>query len=597
MFMLIFGHKGQKNKQGQINMNKRVLARSGSFIAAATLLATSLSSGVMAASKVELAKNIDDFSFKTVAYKTEATTDGGYIVGGKTIVCAKTLTAQVANTYLNMKAQSSTPSADALAPFEIVDIDECNKASLAPADEKPVVPPAQDELEGTSATQSNEGTTTGDDSEGGMNVSIESEDNTTADQLNEQEPKQEAEQEPKQEAEPIDLAAIFDDVCSGTGESASASNQLSSDDGATYSYECVDYMAKYTSAGKSVWTKIIYDNMDILGVGETSSDYRLVTTEGDVYTFEKAAGEMDSYNLELDGPVDYDGSIIVNNNGSIIVSSDNSASLYSRTGKYVRDFERSEDDDWQYEIGGLVASNQLSTSGDKILAVRQKRGESSSDIKMEIVEISNDLKTITKRMDAIRGSIEDKNATMLVPLGGNKGGDMVVLALTMTQDADGKTKNSYAYESYDKNNKLIGTLKMDKLDKMFLNDYVAYRTNLSLGGNGADPDDIDVTEDKDEVVQELYYYSRTLELLGTYGITSAEEINDYTVLNNGALVLVGATQEENSPNGLRAHLAAAVTTKPVANPSTIDNVQLVILLSGAAALGAAVLARKKLVRR
>ena len=587
-------------------MNKRVLARSGSFIAAATLLATSLSSGVMAASKVELAKNIDDFSFKTVAYKTEATTDGGYIVGGKTIVCAKTLTAQVADTNLHMRTQSSTPSAGALAPFEIVDIDECNKASLAPADEKPVVPPAQDELEGTSATQSSEDTTAGDDSEGGISASIESEDNTIADQLNEQEPKQEAEQEPKQEAEPIDLAAIFDDVCSGTGESASASNQLSSDDGATYSYECVDYMSKYTSAGKSVWAKIIYDNTDILGVGETSTDYRLMTINGDVYTFTKDKGEMSSLHLQYEGEdlnyvFDEEGDIIVNNDGTLIVSDDEGLALFDKSGDFVRAFEP--DDGWEYDSFSNYVSNSVSVSGGKILMIREKEDDSKIGYKAEIVEVSKDLKTVKKRLPGISGSVESGQVTMRYPMGGNKNGDMIVLAGTITQPKDSeKSTTSFRYESYDKDNKLIGTYDMgNEVTKVFMNGYVAYNVDGLFGGHGDDIADIDEAEkaaqDSDSGSKKLEFYTRTLEYIGSYQIANSDEINDYTVLNNGTLVAVGATQEENSPNGLRAHLAAAVTTKPVANPSTIDNVQLVILLSGAAALGAAVLTRKKLVRR
>ena len=560
-------------------MNKRVLMRGGAFVAATALVATSLCEGVMAASKAELAKNIDDFSFKTVAYKTEATTDGGYIVGGKTIVCIQE--------SFSIDKEKKVVAED--GEYKIVELENCaNQVVLEDLkDEQPVM----DGLNVVSEAVDDEEQPTGTTNEGNAEEGNAEEGNA---------------EEGGADAELVDLTPLFEELCSSQEALASFSNskKLAADDDHYYSYRCVDYMAKYTSAGKSVWVTPIFDRDDILGVGESNIDYRLVTMNGRVYTFDKTSGDEDYFDLQIDYTFYNDSSLLVNSDGSMIVSDDGDLGLFGKTGRFIRWFEP--DDGWKYSSSFIFNIGGMATSGGKVLAYRYKE-DSSSDLgeKMEIVEISSDLTTAKKRISGLSGSIENGTVTQRVPLGGNKQGDMVVLMGTGTLSEDDEdTEWEYRYESYDKNNKLIGTTDLSKdIDKIFINNYVAVDMDLVFG-RGGDIEPLEV-EQNTKVTQstaeansiKFYFYSRTLEYIGAYTPASEEEINDLTVLNNGTLVAVGATQEETSPNGLRAHLAGATSSNPTTNPNTFDNIQLVAILSGAAVLGAAVLTRKKLVRR
>ena len=562
-------------------MNKRVLMRGGAFVAATALLATSLCEGVMAASKVELAKNIDDFSFKTVAYKTEATTDGGYVVGGKTIVCVKSPIGTIDKVKLG----------DIDDFYTVVDLEKCAEQTLEPVEDQVITPPInriEDEGANSEAADGEEG----EEGNGEGQTNNEGSEETDATQ--------------------VDMTVLFEELCGADDvalASFSSSKKEASDDDYNYSFQCVDYMAKYTSAGKSVWAKPIFDRQDIAAVGETNNDYRLITATGTVYTFNKSSGEYDNYYLDLDDYYLEDGeaSLIINSNGSIIVATEEGLWLYNKTGDYVREFEAK--DGWEYSIPSYYFYGGLSMSGGKALIWREKDDDSSPlGVKMEIVEISSDLQTAKKRLNAISFDEEKEIVTERIPVGGNKNGDMIVLNLTASANDEGETVFNFRYESYDKDNKLIGTLKVgNKLNKVFMNNYIAFNTTWDLfGGSGGDLEDVagGISEmkasvkaiDEENDVNKFEFYSRTLEHIGDYKPANDEQIHDLTVINNGTLVAVGATQEENSPNGLRAHLAAAGSTNP-ANPNTVDNIQLVAILSGAAVLGAAVLTRKKLARR
>ena len=68
-------------------MNKRTISRCGTFVASLAFIASSFAGSAAAAGKYDLAKYVDEFDMQTVGYSTAATSDGGYIVGGKTLAC------------------------------------------------------------------------------------------------------------------------------------------------------------------------------------------------------------------------------------------------------------------------------------------------------------------------------------------------------------------------------------------------------------------------------------------------------------------------------------------------------------------------------
>ena len=98
-------------------MSKRIFSRGGAMLAAIAFTAASLAGGASAASKYDLAKNLDEFDMQTVGMRVESTSDGGYIVAGKFIGCIKEAPAPRGR---NDSAYESR---------EILDFSECTKYS------------------------------------------------------------------------------------------------------------------------------------------------------------------------------------------------------------------------------------------------------------------------------------------------------------------------------------------------------------------------------------------------------------------------------------------------------------------------------------
>lgn len=516
-------------------MNKKVFSRCGAALASVAFLASSLAGGASAASKYDLAKHVDEFDMQTLGYKVVATSDGGYIVGGKTITCL----AYDANKI--SKEKESAPSVEEDG-YKFVDYEECAKHQNA---EGETTPTAEKEYELPNIY----------DYCNSHSIIL---DGPIEDTI----------------GDAISYAA--QEATEGTSANAAADED--SDEGAgeieepalTYSLECMDYMAKYDKNGKGLWMTPVEDASNIIAVGETNSDYRMLTDYGYIYMFEKADG--------ADDRIGYDGvafSAKFNADGSLVSMNNEGIHLYSKNGNYVRSFELDHD---AYEYTNVIVNNN------GILVSR------TDDEKGEVLSISDDLKTTKNRMTTQNGEP--------IAMSINNNGDIIIARVAIDLET-GKVRE-VLFESFDKDDKKLGQLSYgedDKIEFMFVNNFVATNKislikNSLVGGFGAD-------EEND--AEFIAMYSRDLKETARATVSEDEIINDVTILKNGTLVTAGGVVNSDSNNGLRIHLAAATSeVKPasnVKNPETGDGIQFAGMIGGIAALGAVVLLGKKFARR
>ena len=162
------------------------------------------------------------------------------------------------------------------------------------------------------------------------------------------------------------------------------SNDPKGNDG-DYEMTCLNYIAKFKQDGTKEWLSVIDDSVFPVAVGETNTDYRLLTTAGTLYTFAKANGaEGSSLSVEIDNIED----AIINNDGTIAYSRDGGIGLLAADGSIAKTLLDSEDEG--YYTKGAKVSRALVRSGDSFVIMHW------NDNNEGIVKVSNDLNTITE---------------------------------------------------------------------------------------------------------------------------------------------------------------------------------------------------------
>lgn len=296
--------------------------------------------GVSAATNnpLDYAKSIGQVSESdTVNRVVEATSDGGYVVGGQILRCYRYLADYyTAMPIVDSYGDDDNVDAGAGAP-ELVSLNDC----LSSQDQLP-------SLAGMGRT------TIGTASSATSRIMVSS------------------------------------DPCVGT----TVKSFSDSDEEYEYDLICTGYIAKFKKDGTREWiTTIEEEDRTILAVGETEHDYHLLAQSGMIYVFSKSGDINGAIPLGVDyvwsAEFDTDGSLYVFSNGNII--------KYDKDGSEVA--RLSGESDQTHYLDYYSVSNSIIMNGD-IYAMRSFNEYSSGRYERTIMKVSKDLSSAVELLDS-----------------------------------------------------------------------------------------------------------------------------------------------------------------------------------------------------
>ena len=347
-----------------------------------------------------------------------------------------------------------------------------------------------------------------------------------------------------------------DDIAFGACEADS--NGLKGDDG-DYEMTCLNYIAKFKQDGTKEWLSVIDDSVFPVAVGETNTDYRLLTTAGTLYTFAKANGaEGSSLSVEIDNIED----AIINNDGTIAYSRDGGIGLLAADGSIAKTLLDSEDEG--YYTKGAKVSRALVRSGDSFVIMHW------NDNNEGIVKVSNDLNTITEILSF--DWTEVVNETGLIEfdvLSADEDDNVLVGAYYDDLDS-----GSYGVMivSINKDGEIVAAKTVDELLGIPSNSY-----------NGWDPmlrflDDYTVSN---PASGEILRLAPDLTVIDSIDLAESEIIYDATLLTDKSMAAVGrssiSTNNYTVDGGINGTYLRIITAKSSdngneTNPNTDDEI-------------------------
>ncbi len=369
--------------------------------------------------------------------------------------------------------------------------------------------------------------------------------------------------------------------CSNSGSKLNGSTKAISDE-YYYNISCANYVAKFKKDGTREWITP-FDNGDkLLAVGETPTDYRLVTSEGVVLIVDKTGTEKQPIESEIN---DSASSAKIDRDGTIFVSYG-----YSGICKYGLDGEElacipKEDEDVEYssnEVNGYFLMNG------EIFAnyYDYDTGEAG------IVKISKDLATVTP----ILKTIPDDSGFSYYVVSNDADGNL--LAFKVIDDDPSAKMPDFSLISISPQGEIVAELDFNEDQERAIFDGVATVMPGFVIYN--------------RETKELVRYDNNLEEAFSYQFEDDEMISSSATLDDGSVVVVGGstTSNENydvdgSMNGIQIRLDVSGSGDPepvdvtdnVANPKTLDEMSAFVMIGGAIIAIAGVVARKMLVRR
>ena len=492
------------------------------------------SSSVFAAGGLDYAKSLGQVDMgDTVNYVVEATSDGGYVAGGQTIQCFK-----VANG--GDRGGSWLFESGEVAPME-----EC--------------------IEYKSIPQAR-----GDDTADYVVDFYEYCENPRA-------------------------TSVYESSYSLKGGSVMRLSDF--DESAYYDFSCVDYIAKFKQDGTKEWLTTIKDTAMPVAVGETSTDYRLLTKDGSLYTFAKTSGDESlSTSIEIGGIED----AIINNNGTITAAAQGDFVLIGTNGQIANTLETtlssSEIDVYGTPFFNLPFAKPLVRSKNGFITVHMVQELETNDETGDsvvvggfynIVEISTDLNTITPIVEmSIEEAMEAEE--VMVPLSSDQDGN--ILALVLSVDSDMEELN---LASINKDGEVTATRGLEDI----VSNYAAADDDSEI------PLVLDNFMAVDPAGGRLIHISPKLEISETYELSDGEMIYDAVALNDGSMVAVGLAQSstdnytvDGGMNGTYLRIITAKAPNNSANPNTGDDTMLYAVGGGVMLLatsGAAILLGKR----
>lgn len=522
---------------------------------------------VSAISDIDYEKSIGQIKgADTVNWVVEATSDGGYVVGGQTVACYRHKLGVVETA--SVKEISTQSVNDDEEEYEQTDLQKCiisggsGEAALFEVDpdgKASETPVSMDELLRGSLV---------------MNV--------------------------------CGLMGQSAPILGGLGDglpvhqmSTSSLRLMDSDDSAAeaYSYElsCVNYIAKFKKSGVKEWLSIVRNQYMPVAVGEISDGYRMFTRGGDIITTDKTGTLRSIVNL-FDMNAGYRGYIVsalVERDGSIVFTDIGETMIKTNAAGQI--IKTSSSDNGAYTFPTIVPVS------DGYIFTQETISDSYDNDtfpEMKIVKVDKNFNNATPII------LKGKNGPIQVVVSSDKEDNMMAL-----DDCD-ETQMSHPENitcriaSYDKNGNLIATTERGPIIEslaVFENlglrfkDYTRYNSN---------------SENRYSIISKVIKYNKSLKTEFEYAPKDYELIFDTAVLNDGSLVGVGFALKQSATysvdgdiNGVYFRLTPQQLPVPannetvkkdtIKNPKTFDaGLTAIVILGGLSVFGVGLAVRK-----
>jgi len=525
----------------------------------ASLAVGLLSTSGAFASSLDYAKSVGQVdTADTGNYVIEATSDGGYVVGGQTVQCFKDVGGleDSLNSYLKPMTLSVAAGGGYIRNEvygELVPMEECEEYYS-----QPKVEAQPSSYQGKTKVDSPVMRTT-------SAVTL---------------------------SEKAGSDSLFDRYCGYDfggyggrgGQSGGIFGSLSSasltafDPSAYYRYYCVDYIAKFKQDGTKEWLTTIRNGDMPVAVGETTNDYRLITTYGMLYTFAKANGEE---GLDKALPRSNISDAIINYDGTTVAANFRSVALLNSNGS-LNKVLGSADANGEYMVAPTEVSKPLVRSKNGFIAMHliEHNDESGDYDTMEIVEVSTDLNTITPIMELDSEDLE--SISYLVPVSADEEGNVMLITVPRVDDEASDAVQPLVI-SIDKNGNPIESIELSEL---FGDDFE------TLPSSEADiPRILDNFTIVRPTQHEMVRLSPQLTKIDGYTLAEGESINDIVVLKDGSMAGVGRSTTstanytvDGNVNGTYLRLTAKTSGSGTTNPQTDDEDIKIYIASGAAVI-------------
>ena len=523
-------------------------------VGVASLTVGLLSAGGAFASSLDYAMSVGQVEMgDTGNYVIEATSDGGYVVGGQAVHCFKEVDDLPIPNTLSMEPDDGYIQNEVFG--EVAPMEECEEYYSQPSN---LAQPSS--YQGRTKVDSPIMRTTG------------------VMKLNDM---------------PADEESLFDQYCSydfspyrgWSGQNGDIFGFLSSTrlmdyvPSVYYQYYCVDYIAKFKQDGTKEWLTTIRNGDMPVAVGETTNDYRLITNYGMLYSFAKANGEE---GLDKALPTQPIMDAIINYDGTTTVVADyTSVALLNPNGSLNKVLE-SADANEEYVVIPIEIAKPLVRSKNGFIAMHivEHSDESGDYYTEEIVEVSTDLNTITPIMELDRDDME--SLLLLVPVSADEEGDVMLVAIPKAEKRARVDTRPLAM-SVDKNGNPIESIDL----------YELLGTDMSTSPSSEA--DIPRILDDFTVVRpaqrEMVRLSPQLTKIDGYTLADGESINDVVVLKDGSMAGVGRSTTstanytvDGNMNGTYLRFAAKKNGSGTTNPQTDDEDIKIYIASGAAVI-------------
>ena len=528
-------------------------------------LGTSLAVGLLSttgvfASSLDYAKSVGQVDMAdTGNFVIEATSDGGYVVGGQTVQCFKRAWIDATNS-LDGNLKPATLMAQPAGGYirktvygEVAPMEECEEYYS----HMTVLDSADVSYRGDTKVDSPIVRTA-------ANIRL-------AEQTDE---------------------SLFDQYCidgGAIGRSFGSANALlpnglaAYDPDADYSYSCVDYIAKFKQDGTKEWLTTIRNGDLPVAVGETTSDYRLVTEFGMLYTFAKAEGD-EKTNVALASPKVHDA--IINNDGTTTAALDSSITVFNADGSKKKSIAPVLGDDREefLWVNDTEIAKPFVRIGDSFVAGHavHEYDEATDEYKTttyEIVKVSNDLNTISPIFSFDEDDIEVLGD--MFPFSADQNGNILV-GLEIMTDSDSPDEWESVAASIDKDGNLIGASSFNEL------------FGLDDSFRPTSIDEVPMILDNFTIVvptlHKMVLLTPQLTEIDSYALAEGEIINDVVVLNDGSLAGVGRSTVstanytvDGGVNGTYLRLTAKTSGSGTTNPQT-DDEDIKLYVAGGAAI-------------
>ncbi len=533
---------------------KRVLLGASAILAAAILPF----SGVSAAGMVDYEKSVGQVEgADTINWVVEATSDGGYVVGGQTVACYK---------YIDDEPETKLKAMS----LDVSDFAEGKNVEAAPYEE--CIKYYQDNkwadfwnyYPGAIKTPKN----TDRGSAAAKSMAIQGAVGT-----------------PAQSSFEDNVSNTLLAKACGFGQqdvfASYATDKGSTDEEYAYRASCIDYIAKFKTDGTKEWLTTFEDSVQPVAVKKVSNGYRLMTSYGMIYNFSNSGAKGTAGSINAPDRI---GKAYFNNDGSSIVQLGHEGALAAldAAGNVIA----------STPMGGNVTYVNLFPAGDSYVAEKITYDETTDKYTVQTVDISKNLGSEKQRQ------LEGVDSSSSYLLSANKQGDVMVAT------TEANTHKVVKVMSFDKNGKKLGEYNVSSMN---IGNVRAYKDFTVALVDGFSMDGV-------SSVVKMINFNRDMSVKYEYNGGGNEFVADVAELKDASLAGVGLALKGSSKipvtgeaNGGYLRLTGAVAPsqpaqKPAAkpnvkNPNTFDGIDAVAVAGGVLLLGLGLFMRKNTVRR